>query len=112
MKTETINFKDFLKNDYKNKEKITNLTLYSSLLPGAFLTPSTWLSPPPLIATGYMIVIGTGAVLIIVSALEMVLARTGHVELADKILDFFKFVMPLIFIAALVYFVLSNPLFF
>lgn len=112
MKVETINFREFMKNDYKNKEKITSLTLYSSLLPGAFLTPSTWLSPPPLIATGYMIVMGVGAVLIIASTLEMILARAGHTALADAILDFFKFVMPLVFIAALVYFVLTNPLIF
>jgi len=111
MKTETINFKDFMKGDYGRKTNY-NVKLYSSLLPGAFLTPSTWLSTPPLIVAGYMIVIGVGTVLIIASILEMVLARSGRVELADKILDFFKFVMPLVFIAALVYFVLANPLLF
>jgi len=111
MKIETINFRDFMKGDYGKKQNF-NVKLYSSLLPGAFLTPSTWLSPPPLIATGYIIVIGVGAVLIIASMLEMMLARMGYVDLADKILDFFKFVMPLSFIAALVYFVLTNPLIF
>lgn len=111
MKIETINFKNFINNDYgKQVKKRFDLKLYS--LPVAFLTPSTWLTPPPMIATGYTIVIGAGLVLIIASILEMMLARNGNTQLADGILDFFKLVMPLVFIAALVYFVLANPLLF
>lgn len=108
MKIETINFNDFTSGNYGYKTRDSFKLL--SLVPGAFLAPSTWLNPPALIANGYMIVIGVGAVLIIAAILEMLLARNGYTELASSILDFFKFVFPLAFIAALVFFVLSNPL--
>ena len=113
-KTEIIDFRDFVRGNYG--QRVTNrLGLvfggYTALsLPSFVISPSSWLSPPPLILKGYLIVIGLGVVLIIAAMMESTFARNGNSELASTIVNFFKFALPMAFIAALIIFVLTNPL--
>lgn len=101
--TETINFHDFMKRDYKKLRKIDYKVL--SLIPtGSLFTLS------PMVAKAYAVVLGMGVVLIIAAQFEMLMANRGYTGIAASIIDFFKMVLPIAFIAALVFFIATNPL--
>ncbi|MCM3488755.1 hypothetical protein M3689_05470 [Alkalihalophilus marmarensis] len=101
---EYINFKHFMSPSYVEKK---GKPLYSVVT--WFSLPSI-LAPSPLILKGYAIVLVAGFVLISTAFLEKYLATSGMGEIASTIINFIKGVMPWALVAALIIFVLNNPL--
>ena len=108
---EKINFKSFMDKSFKEKpKKRFDIVATSLALPSLFISPSAIFSPPPLIATGYMIVLGAGAFLISMAVLEKILVKKGNSELASNIVDTVNFCLPILLTGALIYFVIAHPM--
>ncbi|UTR05436.1 hypothetical protein MM326_15165 [Alkalihalobacillus sp. LMS6] len=64
----------------------------------------------PLVLGGYGLVVGAGVLLVGGALLERELAKRSKVVNAEMVAGIIKIIMPIGFIAGLIYFVLSNPL--
>ncbi|WP_038482239.1 hypothetical protein [Shouchella lehensis] len=64
----------------------------------------------PVVLGGYTLVLGAGAFLITAAYLERVFAKQSKIMISETIAGVVKILLPLGFIAGLIYFVLSNPL--
>lgn len=106
MKTHTINFRDFMNDDYKTKSNF-NTTLFSV---NTAVSVGSLLSPSPLIAKGYLVVSGIGFMLISLALVEKVLVNKKMFAFAEVLINFMKLFMPAALIAILIYFVYGNPL--
>lgn len=107
MKCQSINFRDFMADDYKVTRKVVPYNVVATSL----FMPVYSIIPTGLMAKAYLVIFGVGAVCIVVGILEQLALVNGRTELARGIIEFFKFVMPLVYIAAVIYFVLTNPIF-
>ncbi len=97
-----------MNNDYNVKRKFDyRLPLLSVT---TVFSPSSLLSPPPLVAKAYLLMGCIGFVLITMSLMEKYFAINGFYQFASQLLKFVKIVMPFALIAALILFVYLNPL--
>jgi hypothetical protein len=98
MKTETIDFRNFVKDDWKKKR---NLKLYSTgLIAGVSL--KSLFDLPPLVANGYITIGVIGVTALSMAFLENRYAKNGkHIE-ADRVASFGSFIFPLIFGGSLI----------
>lgn len=106
MRMESINFHDFMNDDYQTKR----LDFKMPVMTITTFSPASLLNPPPLIAKAYLIMFCLGALLITAALMENVLADKGFFKIAHTIFDVIKLIMPFALIGALVLFVYMNPL--
>ena len=107
MKTETIEFKDFVKGQYGYKvRRKMDLIAYS----GFFITSSSFFNFSPMVAKAYMAITGVGLFVLLFCILEQLAATNGQTELASSIISFLRFLLPVAYIAALIYFAMTNPI--
>lgn len=108
---EVINFRDFISDDYKKSDKKrSDIATLSLAIPALFISPSSLFSPPPMIVTGYLLVLGFGGLAISGVALEKYFAQKGDSSTASAISTILNFLLPAICYGALIYFVVNNPL--
>jgi hypothetical protein len=103
---ETINFRSFMDNSYKEKKTTWHLPMMTV----TFFSPTALFHPPPVVVQGYAIILIVGFVLVSATFLEKYLAINGLTTYAETIIEFIKGVMPWALMAALIMFVLNNPL--
>lgn len=101
---EVIPFRQFMNPSYVEKK---GMPVYSVV---TWFSVTSILSPSPLILKGYTLVLVAGFVLISAAFLEKHLATSGMGEVASTIINFIKGVLPWALVAALIIFVLNNPL--
>lgn len=64
----------------------------------------------PLVLGGYGLVVGAGVLLVGGALIEREFAKRSKIVNAEMVAGIIKIIMPIGFIAGLIYFVLSNPL--
>lgn len=99
-KVETINFKAFLNNSYKEPlpKKKSSVKAYSivAINPYAFIDPT-------------ICIIGAGVLTL--ALLEKFLARQGNFDIVEKIQGFTSIIFPAVGLGAVIYFFAKNPFF-
>lgn len=101
---EVIPFRQFMNPSYVEKK---GKPVYGVV---TWFSVTSILAPSPIILKGYALVLVAGFVLISIAFLEKYLAMSGMGEIASAIINFIKGVMPWALVAALIIFVLNNPL--
>lgn len=109
-KIETIDFREFVREGYKPKLNKFTATKCLSVSPFFFNPASIFSTPPPLVMTGYIIVGVLGGVLILAAIAENLSFKSGENGIGQYIESIISFFLPMAFIGALVYFVISSPL--
>ncbi|MGO4887051.1 hypothetical protein ACJ2A9_04775 [Anaerobacillus sp. MEB173] len=111
MKTQVIDFREFVSGEYRQQKKIINsIPLFTLAYNPFVVSPSSIFSPPPMITKAYLLMISVGTLLIGMATIEKYLGTNGFTKIASSIFNTIQTLMPLILIGAIIYFVFANPL--
>jgi hypothetical protein len=110
MKTETINFRDFIRNDYRETYKKTTKLMSISIPTVTAFSPTAIFNPTAIVSNAYTFVFAVGGVLIGAALLERLLVLNRKQKDAKVIAGLIQTALPWLLIGGLIVFVLLNPL--
>ncbi len=110
MKTEVINFQDFMKNNHVKSQVKNQIIAHSPAAIGLVLG-SSLIVPQKYILLGYGLVLGIGGLAYLLAKFENKWVQNGMHKEADRIANLGKFLFPVIVIGIGVYLLIfKNPL--